>query len=100
MLQVGGHLPGIAQLVFVVLADRTSVGGLLEPIDERAVHHALAERAPGVLPTARHLFPEEVLHDYRGIERLGQPRLDRPRETAFYRGVADVETEPDVPRVQ
>src|SRR5262249_38959113 len=50
LLEAGGHLPGIAQVVFVVLADRAAIGRRLEPVEEGATHHALAERTPRVFP--------------------------------------------------
>src|SRR5258708_3340691 len=83
-------------LVFVVLAERAVVGGLPEIHHEAFLHRALAEVAPARLPAFVGLLPVEVLEIDRDVVRLHEPRLIGPREAAFERGVADVETDADV----
>src|SRR5262245_28728796 len=95
-----GHLVGVAERIFVMLADGAAVLGPLEPAEETAVHHPFAERAPRVLPAVAFLLPVGILHEDRRQERLDQSRFRWPRETAFDGGVPDVETDTDVLRVQ
>src|SRR5262245_60242287 len=94
------HLWRVADIVFVMLGNRPAIRWLPAPGKEAAIHHPFTERAPRVLPTARLLLPDKVLHKHRGQERFDQPRFRRPGQTAFECRVTDVEAESDMLRIK
>src|ERR1017187_1556092 len=94
---VGHHLRAVAHGVFVVLAYGAREPGTLQPREERPVDHSLPQRTPRGAPPILPVDPCEVLHVDDAVARLGQPRLERPREAPLDRRMADVEADADIP---
>jgi len=76
--QMFHHLrTGAKAVVFMMLADRAGELRGLEPVEERLLHNALAQRAPAGLLPAGDFLPEEVLAEHGHQMILLEPGVQR-----------------------
>src|SRR5579862_5051194 len=88
--------------VFDMLRDGTVVIRFLQPVEILAMDHALAQRSPhrGETFVLLAAFPLEIFGVDGREKWLHQPRVQRPRQSAFNRRVRDVEARADRFRIE